>query len=312
MKPNKNEPTGFCMQLDKRYIVRKLQLPLMFTTDGACRILRTFFTSAALAMFITSSSGYLSIGITRDVELFLTDHVISVPTSTATSSEGGYVGGGNGNSFGNGIGDDPSEPPESTEPTTAQIQFTPPVTTPTPSPDSSLSPPLPLTQTPLLSLRTIISNVDNVNINDVQNFEGAVKGTPGCAPVAATITLGLSTLEQGGARILAAFNPCVIIDGTVLLILPDKPGIQLIAANIQGGRTTQSAIIPLQRIAPVTHGQVVFGADLSEQVAGPDQARGESATLNGNVNALFLWNNSGQVVELVGDHGVVLETSLRR
>jgi hypothetical protein len=119
-------------------------------------------------------------------------------------------------------------------------------------------------------------------------------------------------MEYGGARILAAFDPCVLADGTVLLNLPDEQGIQLVAANIQGGQTTQSALMPLQRIAPIAQGQVLFGADLNEQVTGPDQARGESATLSGNINALFLLNNSGQAVEFGGDHSVALNTFLRR
>jgi hypothetical protein len=146
----------------------------------------------------------------------------------------------------------------------------------------------------------------------VQNFEGAVRGTPDCAPVAATVMLGPSTMEGGGARILAAFDPCVLNDGAVLLNLPDEQGIQLVAANIQGGQTTQSAIIPLQRIAPVTQGQVVFGADLSGQVTGNDPATGNRVTLNGNVNALFLLNDSGQPIELAGDHSVALNALLRR
>jgi hypothetical protein len=119
-------------------------------------------------------------------------------------------------------------------------------------------------------------------------------------------------MQGGGARILLASAPCVIIEGTVLLNLPDEQGLQLIAANIQGTQTTQSAIIPLQRIAPVTQGQVLFGADLNEQITGPDQVRGERATLNGTINALFLWNNSGQSVELVGGHNASLDALLRR
>jgi hypothetical protein len=119
-------------------------------------------------------------------------------------------------------------------------------------------------------------------------------------------------MEDGGARILAATDPCVTTDGTVLLNLPDQPGIQLVAANIQGGQTTQSAIIPLQRIAPVTQGQVIFGADLNEQVTGEDPATGNSVTLNGNINALFLLNDSGQPIELGGDHSVALNAVLRR
>ena len=58
--------------------------------------------------------------------------------------------------------------------------------------------------------------------------------------------LGPSTMENGGARILASFEPCVPTDGSVILNLPDEQGIQLVAANIQGGQTTQSVIVPMQ------------------------------------------------------------------
>ena len=60
----------------------------------------------------------------------------------------------------------------------------------------------------------VITNVNNVNINNVQNFEGAVRGTPDCAPVTATIMLGPSSTEDDGARIVAAFDPCILTDGT--------------------------------------------------------------------------------------------------
>jgi hypothetical protein len=294
----------------------------MFTTGRKRLILRISLVLVALAISIPSTSGYLSISITRNVELLLTNGGKMVPTAIATPGVGGDDDdNGNGIDNGNGNGGDQTEPLELT---TAQRQVIPPLTTPTPPPVPSptftqlpattLTVRSPLTPTPTLTPppRTIITNVNNVNINNVQNFEGAVRGTPDCASVAATIMLGPSTMEDGGARILAAVDPCVLTDGTVLLNLPDEQGIQLVAANIQGGQTTQSAIIPLQRIAPVTQGQVLFGADLNEQVTGPDQTRGDSATLNGNINALFLWNNSGQAVEFVGDHSATLNTFLRR
>jgi hypothetical protein len=119
-------------------------------------------------------------------------------------------------------------------------------------------------------------------------------------------------MAEGGARILAAVQPCIITDGTVLLNLPDEQGIRLVAANIQGGQTTQSAIIPFQRIAPITQGQVLFGADLNEQITGENPATGNSVTMNGNINALFLLNDSGEAIELDGDHSVALNLILRR
>jgi hypothetical protein len=278
-------------------------------------IMMSLLTS--LVILVSSTAGYLSIINSRDVELLHPDGNTMIPTATATPGGPGYDEG-----DGNGEDNEKSVDSETIEPTEPLTQFSPPLTTPMPptapsstqpkvrTPTLTLSPSI--TPTSLQSPRTTITNINNVNINDVQNYEGAVRSTPDCAPVAATIMLGPSTMEDGGARILGAFDPCVLNDGGILLNLPDEQGIQLVAANIQGGQTTQSAIIPLQRIAPVTQGQVLFGADLNRQVTGPDQARGDSATLNGNINALFLWNNIGHAVKFGEDHGVALDTLLRR
>lgn len=119
-------------------------------------------------------------------------------------------------------------------------------------------------------------------------------------------------MENGGARIIAAFDPCVLSEGSVVLNLPDEQGIQLVAANIQGGQTTQSVVVPMQRIAPITQGQTLYSANLNEQVTGPDPATGNQVTLNGNINALFLWNNAGQDIEFSADNSVALNAILRR
>ena len=146
----------------------------------------------------------------------------------------------------------------------------------------------------------------------VQNYAGAVTSSPDCPPQEATILLGPSTMENGGARIVAAFDPCVLTGGSVLLHLPDEQGIQLIAANIQGAQTTQSVIDPIQRIAPTTSGQPSYTVDLSGQVTGPEPVTGTQATLSGNINALLLWNNGGQAVEFSPDNSVTLNAILRR
>jgi hypothetical protein len=146
----------------------------------------------------------------------------------------------------------------------------------------------------------------------VQNFQGAVTATPDCPPQSATVVLGPSPMQSGGARILAALDPCVLTDGAVVLNLPDEQGIQLVAANIQGGQTTQSVIVPMQRIAPITQGQTLYTVDLSGQITGPDPATGAQATLNGNINALFLLNAGGQNVELSADNSAALNAVLTR
>ena len=67
----------------------------------------------------------------------------------------------------------------------------------------------------------------------------------------------------------------------------------------------------MKRIAPITQGQTLFTADLSGQITGPDPATGNPVTLNGNINALFLWNG-GQNVELSGDNSAALSAILKR
>jgi len=271
---------------------------------------------AGFVIFISFASGYWSISTTRDVEHLLIHDSIGVLVATATPAGGDYHNH-DSKGFGNGSGNG-SGPIAQTSSTTNYGQLSLTLTAQTSS--GVPSPPQPEEVAPRLELRlnltstprTIIPNVNNVNIYDVQNFEGAVGSTSDCAPVAAAIMLGPSTMEVGGARILASFDTCVITDGTVLLNLPDERGIQLIAANIQGGQTTQSAIIPLQRIAPIKQGQVLFGADLDEHVTGPDPIRGDRATLNGNINALFLWNNSGHAADFNEEHGVAIDILFRR
>jgi hypothetical protein len=182
-----------------------------------------------------------------------------------------------------------------------------------PSPSPTLTPNL-LTPSTLI----VTTNINNNQITfsnggfTVQNTAGAVTPTSSdCPPQSATIVLGPSPMQRGGARILAALDPCVLTDGTVVFNLPDEQDIQLVAANIQGVQTTQLAVVPMKRIAPITQGQTLFTADLSGQITGPDPATGNPVTLNGNINALFLWNG-GQNVELSGDNSAALSAILKR
>ena len=119
-------------------------------------------------------------------------------------------------------------------------------------------------------------------------------------------------MQSGGARLLAAFDPCVLSDGTVVLNLPDGEGIELIAANLQGDQTTQSVVVPIQRMSPITQGQTLYIVDLAGQITGSDPGSGNPATLNGNINALFLRNNGGQNIEFSADNTIALNAILKR
>ena len=118
-------------------------------------------------------------------------------------------------------------------------------------------------------------------------------------------------MERGGARILASFTPCVLVDGSVVLNLPDR-GTVLVAANIQGGQTTQSVIVPMTRVAPITQGQTLYTVDLSGTITGLDPGSKRQVTLDGNINGLFLLNNAGKDVKFSGDNSIALNALLRR
>jgi hypothetical protein len=152
-------------------------------------------------------------------------------------------------------------------------------------------------------------DITNIQQTDIDN---TVRASSDCAPISATVSLGPSTIQDGGARVLGFFDPCVLTDGSVALNLPDEEGLQLIVANIQGGQTTQSAIVPLQEVAPITQGQTLFAVRLNEQVTGEDPATGNQVTLNGNINTLFLRNGAGQDIELSGDNSIAYNAILRR
>jgi hypothetical protein len=68
----------------------------------------------------------------------------------------------------------------------------------------------------------------------------------------------------------------------------------------------------MQRIAPITEGQTLYSIPLGEQMTGVDPATGAQASLNGNINSLFLLNLGGQEVELSGDNSAALNAILRR
>ena len=121
------------------------------------------------------------------------------------------------------------------------------------------------------------------------------------------------TIVPGKARILAAFDPCILTSGKVLLHLPDEKGIQLVGAKIQDGQTTQSAIVPIQIIASTAPGQAQYFIDLSEQSTGLDLVSGNPVNLGGgNVNALLLMNLGGENVQLSADNKVNMDAALKQ
>lgn len=193
-------------------------------------------------------------------------------------------------------------PPSKT--TTTPATNTTPVTTTTPTP---------ATKTVFVT-KTNINN-DHVTVREdggltVQKLDGAVTPTANCPPQSATIVLGPSPMENGKARILTAFDPCILTSEKLLLHLPDEKGIQLVGAKIQDGQTTQSTIVSMQRVAPTAPGQAQYFIDLTKQSTGLDLASENPVNLADNVDALLLMNLGGQNIQLGADNTVKMDASL--
>lgn len=183
-----------------------------------------------------------------------------------------------------------------------------PIGTPPPSPKPSPLTPIP---TP-----TVITNINNNQVtvrNDgrctVQNYEGAVTATPDCPPQSATVVLGPSPMQNGGARILAALS------------LHSNGWYGHTESTRRTGNTTCSSKYSrwtnntisgcsYAENSPITQGQTLYTVNLSGQITGPDPATGNPVTLNGNINALFIRNNGEQDIELSADNSVALNAVL--
>jgi hypothetical protein len=184
-------------------------------------------------------------------------------------------------------------------------------TTPSPIPT-----PTPTPSTPKVYQNFYPTQITEANKNgaiewSINNFDwnASPSATKDCAPLSGTIMMGPSTMEDGGARVLGFFDQCVLSDGSVTLNLSEEEGLQLVAAstNTQGptGLNDRPASISV-RYSPYKT------VELSEQITGQDPTTGEQVTLNGNINALFLWNNAGQAIEFSADDNVAINANLRR
>jgi hypothetical protein len=178
-----------------------------------------------------------------------------------------------------------------------------------PSPSPTLTPSL-LTPSTLI----VTTNINNNQITfsnggfTVQNTAGAVTPTSSdCSPQSATIVLGPSPMQRGGARILAALDPCVLTDGTVVFNLPDEQDTASSRKHSRSPNDTISGSSNEENSSYNARTDTVYSG--LGQITGPDPATGNPVTLNGNINALFLWNG-GQNVELSGDNSAALSAIL--
>ncbi|VFJ14856.1 exported protein of unknown function [Candidatus Nitrosocosmicus franklandus] len=220
----------------------------------------------------------------------------------------------------------PSSPPSpDSTPTTPTTPSSPPSpdstpTTPTtPTENSANTPPLPgstitTSQSPArIPPPQVIINSGTFTLPD-RSGSSVSTSSPSlsnCSSRASTLPLATSLLQDRGARLIVALGPCTVTDGSVLLNLPETDGLELIVANMQGNQVLQSAVVPLQKVASLAPGQTLYNVDLNEVMTGKEPVLGNEVTLNGNINALLLWNNAGQEIIFNPQNSVSFSTALR-
>ncbi len=145
----------------------------------------------------------------------------------------------------------------------------------------------------------------------VQDRIGSFVATPSCIPIERAVSLGPSTMFNNGMRVIAILSPCHLLDGTIVLNLPAS-GIEIVAANLGNGQAVNATVVNKQLVANIANGQAIYTVDLNETMSGVTANGGLPSTLNGNTNAILLWNNEGEDVEFIADNTLALNIISRR
>jgi hypothetical protein len=112
-------------------------------------------------------------------------------------------------------------------------------------------------------------------------------------------------MAEEGMRVIATLSPCHLLDGAVLLNLPNN-GIHLVVANVVTGQPVNAIAVNKQLVANLGDGQALYSVDLNEVVSGTTPNKGTQATLNDNINTILLWNDAGQSVNFRADNNLGL------
>jgi hypothetical protein len=62
-----------------------------------------------------------------------------------------------------------------------------------------------------------ITGINIMIVNEINKVVASTAETATCTPQEKTVTLGPSTMANNGIRLLAAFDPCRLIDGGAVL-----------------------------------------------------------------------------------------------
>jgi hypothetical protein len=139
---------------------------------------------------------------------------------------------------------------------------------------------------------------DESNNNDKSTFRDednakqkiiTVEDKNKCPTQSETIQLN-GIINPKGIRLLADFNPCKIVDGSVTLNIPETPIIKLAIMYIDyGGNNHAGTLISPSKLQSIGNTQGLFTIKLDQKMKGINPITGESTTLT-KINGLALYN----------------------
>ncbi len=111
-------------------------------------------------------------------------------------------------------------------------------------------------------------------------------------------------MASGGMRVIATLSPCHLVDGTVLLNLPNDR-VQVVVAHLQGGQASNAVVVNKQRLSGLADGHSLYSVNLNEVMSGVIPKVGKQSTVN-NINTILLWNSAARTINFNADNSLAL------
>jgi hypothetical protein len=122
-------------------------------------------------------------------------------------------------------------------------------------------------------------------------------------------------MASKGMRILAVFDPCLLVDGggAILNLPSSNNNLKLLAVDLKGSGSNaevhKAVVMDLQRIKSITNNEVLYNVGFRGTVTGESPITDNTDTIQ-DINALFLWNDSTSRINFVNDNSIALNAIL--
>jgi hypothetical protein len=189
---------------------------------------------------------------------------------------------------------DQSEETETPPPTQPPAGETPPPTQPPVGPLNDFQQKIKIE----ITFNVIDRTTNKIIVKDNDNIEKQiiiVTDKNACSTQTDSIEL-TGKINLKGIRLLADFDPCRIIDGSVTLNIPDNPNLKLAAVFIdKNGNNHAGTLINPIKIQNINKNQALFTVELDDTMKGINSVTGKTTTLT-KINGLALYNNGDKPI----------------